>query len=138
MTKPKIVSVQLTRSFAILLAALCLGACTTIQPLSTEVVEDSLVGTWRVDLRPTPNADPYFQEFVVTSVQDSSFSGNFYNSPISQGRINTDWGTLRIAFTTADGSGPYHHSAILKGKKLEGLSNSTGRDFLAYWSAVRE
>ena len=138
MTIPRIVSVRLTRSFPILLAALCLAACATAQPLSTEVAEDSLVGTWRVDLRPTPNAQPYFQEFVVTSVQGGSFSGNFYNSPISQGRINTDWGTLRIAFTTVDGSGAYHHSAILNGKKLEGLSNSTGRDFLAYWSAVRE
>jgi hypothetical protein len=98
----------------------------------------ALLGTWTVDLRPTPDAPPYLQAFVVTSVQGKAFTGTFYGAPVSQGRINTDWGTLRIAFVTNDGSGPYNHSAVLDGARLEGLSNSTGRDFLAYWSAVRQ
>ena len=131
-------TVQFALSLPVLLASLGLGACATIQSSSTEVAEDFLVGTWRVDLRPTPDVEPYFKEFVVTSVQGNSFSGRFYDSPISQGRINADWGKLRIAFMTADESGPYHHSAILEGNKLEGLSNSTGRNFLAYWSAVKQ
>jgi hypothetical protein len=97
----------------------------------------SLVGTWKVDLRPTPDAPAYFQEFVVTAIDGKSFTGTFYGAPISQGRINLDWGTVRIAFVTADGSGPYHHSAVLKAGRLEGLTNSTGRDFLAYWSAEK-
>lgn len=97
----------------------------------------SLVGTWKVDLRPTPDAPAYFQEFVVTAVDGKTFTGTFYGAPISQGRINTDWGTVRIAFVTADGSGPYNHSAVLKDGRLEGLTNSTGRDFLAYWSAEK-
>jgi hypothetical protein len=99
---------------------------------------DVLLGTWTVDLRPTPDAAPYTEEFVVTSINGKSFTGTFYGSEISQARINTDWGKLRIAFTTADGSGPYHHSAVLADGTLEGLSNSTGRDFLAYWSAVKQ
>lgn len=97
-----------------------------------------LVGTWQVDLRPLPTAEPYFQELVVTSVEGKTFTGTFYGTPVTQARVNTDWGTVRIAFVTADGSGPYHHSAVLSGAKLEGLSNSTGRDFLSYWSATRQ
>ncbi len=117
---------------------LCLGACTAAGPSTSTVDEKLLLGTWKVDLRPLPDADPYFQEFIVTSVQDGSFSGEFYGTPVTQGRINTDWGKLRIAFVTADGSGAYHHSAILQGARLEGLTNSTGREFLAYWSAVKQ
>ena len=131
-------AVRFALSLSVLLASFGLGACATIQSSSTEIAKDFLIGTWRVDLRPTPDAEPYFKEFVVTSVQGSSFSGNFYDSPISHGRINTDWGKLRIAFMTADGSGPYHHSAILEGNKLEGLSNSIERNFLAYWSALKQ
>jgi len=98
-----------------------------------------LLGTWQVDLRPTPDAKPYFQQFVVTKVHpDNSFEGTFYGAPISQARLNKDWGTLRIAFVTADQSGPYNHSAVLQGTTLEGMTNSTGRDFLSYWSAVKQ
>ena len=97
----------------------------------------ALVGTWKVDLRPTPDAGEYFQEFVVTSIDGKTFQGTFYGSPISQGRINTDWYAVRVAFVTEDQSGPYNHSAVLKDGKLEGLTNSTGRNFLSYWSAVK-
>ena len=129
------------------LAALCtvvLIGCTSAQvPQAMKVASPasvtpaSIVGTWKVDLRPTPDAAPYFQAFVVTSVDGKRFEGTFYGTPISQGRINTDWGTIRIAFVTEDGSGPYNHSAVLTGDRLEGLSNSTGRDFLSYWSATK-
>ena len=118
---------------------ICIGlqACSSNGP-KTVIAEDYLLGSWQVDLRPTPDAEPYYQEFVVTAVQDGSFSGTFYGAPISEGRINNDWGKLRIAFMTADGSGPYYHSATLENMTLEGLSNSTGREFLAYWSAVKK
>lgn len=119
-----------------LLAAMAMLGCAS--PAPPAPAPPPLVGTWQVDLRPTPGAAPYFQELVVTGVQGRSFSGTFYGSPISQGRMNTDWGTLRIAFVTTDGSGPYHHSAVLVGARLEGLTNATGRDFLSYWSATRQ
>ncbi len=120
--------------------ALTIG-CSTVQvpaPASTAVSAPSLVGTWKVDLRPTPDAAPSFQEFVVTSVNGNRFEGTFYGSPLRDGRINTDWGTVRIAFVTEDGSGPYNHSAVLAAGRLEGLTNSTGRDFLSYWSATKQ
>lgn len=114
------------------------SACALNDAARRAASPDDLIGTWQVDLRPAPDAEPYYQEFVVSSVEDDSFTGTFYGSPVSEARINTDWGKLRIAFVTADGSGPYNHSAVLEGEKLEGLSNSTGRDFLSYWSAVRD
>lgn len=124
-------------AFLIILICVGLEACSSnaSQPV---IAEDLLLGTWKVDLRPTPDAEPYYKEFVVTAVQGGSFSGTFYGAPISEARINTDWGKLRIAFVTADGSGAYYHSATLERDILEGLSNSTGRGFLAYWSASKD
>ena len=117
-----------------LCAALC--ACATI---GTESVDPQvLLGTWKVDLRPKPSAPDYFKKFVVTSVSGNNFEGIFYDTPLTQGHINVTWGAVRIAFDTEDRSGPYHHSAVLHGGVLEGLTNSTGRSFLAYWSAVKE
>jgi len=116
----------------------CLGACVANKSSPHPVAADVLLGTWQVDLRPSPDSEPYYKEFVVESVADRSFTGTFYDTTVSQARINTDWGTLRIAFTTVDGSGAYNHSAVLKDDKLEGLSNSTGRDFLSYWSAIKQ
>ena len=125
-------------TLSLVITCICLGACASVGKPGVIVAEDLLPGTWQVDLRPTPDAEPYYKSFIVTSVEGRSFSGSFYDAPISQGRINTDWGKLRIAFETNDGSGPYHHSATLEGDRLVGLSNSIGRDFLAYWSAVRQ
>jgi hypothetical protein len=128
------------RFLALLMVVVALG-CSSAQvqpPQAAVAVPASLVGTWKVDLRPTPDAEGYFQEFVVTKVDGKRFEGTFYGAPLSQGRINTDWGTIRIAFVTEDGSGPYNHSAVLTAGRLEGLSNSTGRDFLSYWSATKD
>lgn len=105
---------------------------------ASEVVDGaSLVGTWKVDLRPTPDSEAYYQEFVVESVEGRSFSGTFYGTAIEDARLNTDWGAVRFAFVTRDNSGAYHHSGVLRGDRLEGLTHSLGRDFLAVWSAVR-
>lgn len=120
-----------------LLVCSLLSACSTPALSPGAVDPDRLVGAWVVDLRPTPDAPPYLQELVIESVVGLTFTGSFYGAEVTEARINTDWGTLRIAFVTADGSGPYHHSAVLRGSMLEGLSNSTGRDFLRYWSATQ-
>jgi hypothetical protein len=97
-----------------------------------------LLGTWDVDLRPKPDGPAYMKTLVVTSVSGNRFQGSFYDTEITEGRINVEWGTVRIAFITSDGSGPYNHSAVLSSGKLEGLTNSTGRNFLAYWSASKK
>lgn len=120
---------------AVFLTSMIVTAAFAAEPLSDPKV---LTGTWKVDLRPTPQAEPYFQEFVVSSVDGNTFKATFYGTPIEQARINSSWGKVRIAFVTADGSGPYNHSAVLEGTRLEGLTNSTGRDFIAYWSAEKQ
>ena len=99
---------------------------------------EELVGIWEVDLRPTPDAEPYLQEFEVSSVDGNGFEGSFYGTPVTEGRLNVDWGAVRFAFVTADGSGPYHHSGVLREGRLEGTTHSIGRDFLAYWTATRK
>jgi hypothetical protein len=116
--------------------ALIAGCATPHQDLEP-VDPRGLLGEWKVDLRPRPTDPAYFQALVVTSVKGKTFAGTFYGAPIEQARINTDWGSIRIAFVTSDQSGPYHHSAFLSGRRLEGLTNSTGRDFLSYWSATK-
>ena len=98
---------------------------------------EALTGTWRVDLRPTPDAEPYYQEFVVESVEGDTILGTFYGTAIEHGRLNTDWGQVRFAFPTADDSGPYNTSGVLNGTQIEGTTHSLGRDFLAVWSAER-
>lgn len=108
------------------------------RPAPTPRSAASLVGRWQVDLRPTPQSAPYFQELVVTRVHPNlTFEGTFYGAPIAEGRINADWGALRLAFVTGDASGAYHHSAVWRGDTLEGLTHSTGRGFLSVWSAVQ-
>ena len=128
------------RAFTVswLLLSCCLASCAAVDSSIESVDADALLGSWTVDLRPTPGSAPYYKEFAVTSVQGNTFSGTFYGTEISQARINVDWGKLRIAFVTADGSGPYNHSAVLDDDTLEGLSNSTGSNFLSDWSAVKE
>ena len=120
-----------------LLAVLFLAGCAITQPNGGSVDAQALVGTWKVDLRPKPGDPEYFRQFVVTSVTGKTFAGTFYGTPVEQARINTDWGAVRIAFVTSDQSGPYHHSASLVKDQLEGLTNSTGRNFLSYWTAVK-
>ncbi|MEM0964387.1 MAG: hypothetical protein AAGK21_17805, partial [Bacteroidota bacterium] len=105
---------------------------------------DSLLGTWTVDLRPTPDADPYTQPFVVRSTGDGTFAGTFYRSPITNAVVNDDWGALRVAFVTSDSQGPYHHTATLRGDRMEGVTHIIGRGsrsgqgLLYVWTATRQ
>lgn len=120
-----------------LLSMTLIAGCASTIRLAGPADAQDLIGVWKVDLRATPGDPEYFQQFVVASVEGKTFSGTFYGAPIEQARINTDWGAVRIAFVTADQSGPYNHSATLVGNRLEGLTNSTGRNFLSYWSATK-
>ncbi|MEO1280009.1 MAG: hypothetical protein AAFV77_13700 [Planctomycetota bacterium] len=98
---------------------------------------ESLVGRWQVDLRPTPDSGPSYQEFVVESVEGKTFTGTFYDSPISEARLNTDWGAVHFSFISMDGSGAYLHAGVLRDGRLEGTSNATGRGFLSVWTGER-
>ena len=131
-----------THLFAGLLAlGLCISSYgqSTSKPAQTmaAATKDSLLraltGTWEIDLRPAPDAAPYLKEFVVSGYSDGSLSGVFYDTPFSDGKVNTAWGVIYFAFTTADQSGTYFHSGYLDGNKLYGQSFSTGRGFVIPW-----
>jgi len=120
-------------------AALVLLAGETVETTSAAPAPspvESVLGTWMVDLRPTPDAEPYTQPFVLRASEDAPFAGSFYNSPIESATVNDAWDDLRIAFTTSDGSGVYHHTAVLRDGRLHGTTHSIGRGFLAVWTAA--
>lgn len=116
----------------LVVSSLGFGQTTSKIDLST------LVGTWKVDLRPTPDAAEYFQEFVITKIDGKTFSGTFYGTEIKNGKVNTDWETVYLAFTSEDQSGLYSHFARLDGKKLLGATDSLGRGFLLPWRAEKK
>lgn len=128
--------IQMRTISAIVLALVHCGCASTQGPASTPTVAD-LVGTWKVDLRPTPDAAPYYQEFVVEKVDGTAFFGSFYGTPIENALANTDWAQVHFAFTTSDGSGAYNTSGVLVGSQLKGTTHSIGRGFLNVWTAER-
>jgi hypothetical protein len=101
----------------------------------------NLIGTWTVDLRPTPDAEPYLKKLVITAVSNGRIEGHFYDgSPLQAGRINTTaTPQLLFAFLTDPGEGAYQSSGRQVGpNRLEGMTLSTTRGFLLPWVAVRD
>lgn len=127
---------QMRTLSALVLALMHYGCASPPEPAATPTVAD-LVGIWKVDLRPTPDAEPYYQEFVVEKVDGTTFFGSFYGTPIESARVNIDWGQVHFAFTTSDGSGAYNTSGVLVGSQLKGTTHSIGRGFLNVWTAER-
>lgn len=97
----------------------------------------SIVGTWKVDLRPTPDAAPYYETFEIKSIKNKTINGSFYYSNITQSNINTSWGTVYGAFQTSDASTTYYTTFKLVNGKLEGTTHAPNRDFLTVWTAER-
>jgi hypothetical protein len=118
------------------LIGVALSAPAIAQEAAPNVQE--LIGVWKVDLRPTPDAEPYYQEFVVSKIDSNTFEGTFYGTELRHGRINTDWDGVHFAFVTNDGSGDYNTSGVLAGDSLRGTTHSLGRAFLSVWTAKRK
>jgi hypothetical protein len=100
-----------------------------------------LVGSWTVDLRPTPAAPAYLKKLVITAQQGTRVEGHFYDgTPLQAGRINTTSGpTLAFAFFTDPGEGAYQTAGRqVAPNRLEGMTLSTTRGFLLTWTAVRD
>jgi hypothetical protein len=98
---------------------------------------ETVDGIWVVDLRPTPDAAPY-TVLLEISVDGNRLSGIYYDTAIKNGFVNDVWGVPHIGFTTSDGSGIYYTSARLENGVLRGSTLSTGRGFLAVWTATRQ
>lgn len=97
-----------------------------------------LKGTWTIDLRPTPDAEGYFQDFQVTEISEGKFTGIFYGSPVENCLVNTNWEKLYFAFTTRDQNHAYYHSGYLLDGKLYGISYCPGREFTAPWTGIKK
>ncbi len=124
-----------------LFLALCSAPLVAVRAAEPAVSAETLVGTWTVDLRPTPGSPAYLKKLVVTSVTEGRLEGNFYDgSPLQFGRVNgTATPLLCFAFATDPGEGAYFTSGRLVGPdRLEGMTLSTTRGFLLPWTAVRD
>jgi hypothetical protein len=67
---------------------------------------------WIIDLRPTPDSEPYLKEFVIEDIESNSFAGKFYDTDFDNGSFNLSWDKLYFAFTTKDASSTYFHSGF--------------------------
>jgi len=99
---------------------------------------DEIKGVWHIDLRPTPNSEPYIRDFVITDISGTEFSGEFYSTQFSNGLLNNDWDNVHFAFTTKDRNDTYYHSGYFKGEKIYGISYSVDRKFISYWKGTRD
>lgn len=105
-----------------------------IQNTSIKSTIEEIKGTWQIDLRPTPNSEPYLMDFYITEVSGKEFKGEFYGSQFSNGILNNDWDKIQFAFTTNDGSNTHYHSGYFSENKMYGISYSEGRKFISYWT----
>jgi hypothetical protein len=121
----------------ITVAALLLSMSAAAQT-KTNISTDSIVGTFIIDLRPTPESEPYLKEFKFTKVNGKKFDGGFYGYPFGGGFLNLDWGKVYFAFTTQDQSGTYFHSGYVEGNKVFGITLNEARGFVLPWKGERK
>lgn len=96
-----------------------------------------LAGQWQVDLRPTPDAAPYFKALELKVKNGGQLSGRFYGSKFKKGIVNDAWPQLHFAFRTRDKNNTYFHTGYLDGDTLRGQTYCPERSFIAPWTATR-
>lgn len=97
-----------------------------------------LIGNWKIDLRPTPESDAYYQSFNVKTINNNVFTGVFYGSEIKNALINKNWDKVYFAFSTSDQSNEYYHSGYLENDKLFGITYCPNRNFTAPWTGIKQ
>ena len=97
-------------------------------------LENSLEGTWKIDLRQSPDARAYFQSLTIERVNNKTFQGEFYGSKIEKALVNTEWDNLHIGFATKDKNNTYYHTATLRKGVLRGKTYCPQRGFVAPWT----
>lgn len=110
-----------------------LSTVATASPPMTQ----TLLGKWRIDLRPSPDAQPYWQTFTIDSIEGNSFTGKFYGTAFDNGILNTQWGKVYFAFSTTDNRTQYNHSGELNDGTLIGKTHAPGRNMLSIWRGVK-
>lgn len=105
---------------------------------SNRLIADSILGTWVIDLRPTPDSEPYLKDFKFTKIEGKQFDGEFYGYPFQAGFLNIDWEKIYFAFTTADQSGTYFHSGYIEGNKVFGITLNENRKLILPWRGEKK
>ena len=108
----------------------------SLQAQNTDIKED-LIGTWEIDLRPSPDSDPYLKDFIITKTSETTFKGTFYGSNVKNGLINLRFGDPYLAFKSQDRSNTYYHFAKIVDGKLEGLTYSEDRQLIQPWKGQK-
>jgi hypothetical protein len=128
------------RKYTIIALFFLVPILTISQDLKNNSVEtlDPLIGNWKIDLRPTPESDGYYQSFNVKTINKNIFTGTFYGSEIKNALINKNWDKIYFAFSTSDQSNEYYHSGFLENDKLFGITYCPNRKFTAPWTGIKQ
>lgn len=94
-------------------------------------------GEWIIDLRPSKDASPYLQSFIVNDSKDKSFSGLFYDSPLEEVILNRNWDQLYFSFITEDASNRYYHSGYFSEDGVFGITYCPSRQFTMPWTGEK-
>ena len=103
-----------------------------------DLKKETIIGEWVIDLRPTPDAPPYYQSLKISEVDQKNFVGTFYGSPIKDALLNENWGKLYFAFKTSDQNNTYFQSGYINGDELIGVSYCPTRNFVIPWKGKRK
>lgn len=97
-----------------------------------------LQGEWVIDLRPTPESEPYLKNMNVVFYDGKRFTGTFYDSPFDNGVTNSIWGRTYFAFSTKGGSSIYFTSGYIENNAIKGLTYCENREFVMPWAGKRK
>ncbi len=98
----------------------------------------SLIGTWEIDLRPTPDAEPYIQYLVINEISETSLKGTFYGSSLKDALVNKKFDNIFLAFSTKDQSSTYYHFIkLIDDNKIEGLTYCNDRNLIQPWKGQK-
>jgi len=99
---------------------------------------ETLVGEWIIDLRPTPDAAPYLQSLIISNQEEKHFTGSFYGSPVKETLLNDSWDKLYFAFKSSDSNNVYYQSGYIIGDEIFGTTYCPARNFIMPWSGKKK
>ena len=123
----------------LLLSILSSYSISQIETIEKFNIQDGdLLGEWILDLRPTPDADPYYQTLIINSQNEKNFTGTFYGSSIQNTHLNKNWGKTYFAFKTTDESSEYYQSGYIVRDSIFGITYCPKRSFVMPWTGKRK
>ncbi len=131
---------QLTLAAALALSGLLTIGSSQIQPEEPPIPGvEAMLGTWDVDLRPTPDSDEYLMKLTLSRNDAGELEATFYNGSVASNIVtNALFDRPHVAFLTTDGAGDYHTQlSLLPDGTIEGTTHAVARDFLSVWTGKR-